>query len=386
MHVILKFMYTRKQKFIHSENLSFFLWGARQTGKSTLLKEKFADSLVFDLLKRDVFRSISRNPSELREIVLASSPENPVIIDEIQKIPELLDEVHWLIENTENTFILSGSSPRKILKQGVNLLGGRALRYELYPLSYSEIPNFDLTKALNRGLLPRHYDSNKAEVLISAYIGAYLEEEIIAESRIRNVDIFHGFLEKAAFSNGEVVSYTNIATDCGISSPTAKTYFTILAETMIGRFVLPFQKKPKRRIVSSPKFYFFDVGVANFLMKRKNIVQGSDAFGHAFEHFIYMELVAHAHYSGKNYPICYWRTSSQLEVDFILGDHQVAIEIKSSEKIQARHLKGLKAFSEEYVVEKKLVVSNESLPRLVDDILILPWEHFLQRLWSGEII
>lgn len=379
-------MYTRQQNFAHAERNSFFFWGPRQTGKSTLLKNRFKNSLVFDLLMFDVFQRFLRNPSLLREIILIEKPLEPVIIDEIQKIPALLDEIHWLIENTETQFILSGSSPRKILKQGVNLLGGRALRYELFPLSSTEIPDFNLIKALNSGLIPRHYDAKNSEILLAAYIGSYLEDEIIAETKIRNAQVFSKFLEKAAFSNGEILNYTNIASDCGVSSPVIKEYFNILNETMLGSFVEVYKKKPKRRVISSPKFYFFDVGIVNFLLKRKNIEPGTESFGLAFEHFIYHEISCHSNYSGLNYPIRFWRTSSQLEVDFILGENEVAVEVKSTDNVQLRHLKGLKAFAEEYEVKHKIVVSNDSYPRLVGDIRILPWKQFIKMLWDGELI
>jgi uncharacterized protein len=295
--------------------------------------------------------------------------------------------VHWLIENKGLRFILTGSSPRKILKQGVNLLGGRAMRLHLLPLSYCEIPNFDLQKALNQGLLPRHYDAKNATPLLEAYVGSYLEDEIIAETKIRNAEIFSRFLEKAAFSNGEIVQYTNIATDCGISSPTVKEYFNILEETLVGYFVDAFQKKPKRRVVAAPKFYFFDVGVANFLLKRRYIEPGSVNFGAAFEHFIFMELKAHSTYSGKNYKIFYWRTSSGFEVDFVLGDHEVAIEIKSTDNILPKHTKGLMAFAEEYTTPKRIIVCQESWPRLLhNDIHVLPWAMFLDQLWTDQIL
>lgn len=379
-------MYTRQQNFAYAERNSFFFWGPRQTGKSTLLKNRFKNSLVFDLLMFDVFQRFLRNPSLLREIILIEKPLEPVIIDEIQKIPALLDEIHWLIENTETQFILSGSSPRKILKQGVNLLGGRALRYELFPLSSTEIPDFNLIKALNSGLIPRHYDAKNSEILLAAYIGSYLEDEIIAETKIRNAQVFSKFLEKAAFSNGEILNYTNIASDCGVSGPVIKEYFNILNETMLGSFVEVYKKKPKRRVISSPKFYLFDVGLVNFLLKRKNIEPGTESFGLAFEHFIYHEISCHSNYSGLNYPIRFWRTSSQLEVDFILGENEVAVEVKSTDNVQLRHLKGLKAFAEEYEVKHKIVVSNDSYPRLVGDIRILPWKQFIKMLWDGELI
>lgn len=379
-------MFLRKQILEGSGNESLFLWGARQTGKSTLLKMLFPKAIWFDLLKSDVFERYQNNPAQFREAILATSIEDIVIVDEIQKIPALLDEIHWLIVNHQTRFILSGSSPRKIIRSGANLLGGRALRYELYPLIYAEIPEFDLQRALSNGLLPRHYLADNSKKLISAYLGSYLRDEIIAEAKIRNIGAFTKFLEAAAFSNGEMVNYTNIASECGVSSTTVKEYFQILEDTLIGRFLPSFQKKPKRRVILAPKFYYFDVGIANYLLKRGRIEVGSEAFGSAFEHFIYQELYAHSKYSDLDYAISYWRTTSQIEVDFILGDHEVAIEVKGTNNVQTRHLKGLRSFSEEYTVKKLIVVSNDPLTRIIGNVTVLPWEQFLKKLWEGEII
>lgn len=375
----------RKQVFTESEKESIFFWGPRQSGKSTLLKALFTDALFFDLLLSDLYKRLLTNPEYLRETVIASE-KKVVVIDEIQKLPNLLNEVHWLISNHSIRFILSGSSPRKIIRSGENLLGGRALKYELFPFTSSEIPNFDLLRALNHGLLPRHYLSNNPKRNIAAYIGSYLRDEIVAEAKIRNVDVFARFLESAAFSNGEIVNYTNIASDCGVSSPTIKEYFQILEDTLIGRFVPVFQHKPKRRVIKSPKFYFFDVSITNHLLNRPNIEFGTELFGNAFESFIFQELMAHRHYSGKEYLISYWRTASQLEVDFILGKHEVAIEVKSSNKISSKHLGGIRAFRTEYQVKRSIVVCTENLARINDEIEILPWKLFLDKLWRNEII
>lgn len=379
-------MYIRKQSFHDLGKESTFLWGARQTGKSTLLKSLYPDAPYFDLLLADEFDRFLRNPSLLREILLIRIPDGPVIIDEIQRIPSLLNEIHWLIVNRNIQFILSGSSPRNILRSGGNLLGGRALRHELYPLISAEIPDFDLVKALNWGLLPRHYLSGNPDKLLSAYIGSYLRDEIMTEAKIRNITSFSRFLEAAAFSNGEMVNYSNIAAECGVSSPTVKEYFQILEDTMTGRFLQSYQKKPKRRVILAPRFYYFDIGVANYLLKRGRIEQGSEAFGKAFEHFIYQEIYAHSHYSGINYPISYWRTTSQIEVDFILGENEVTIETKSTSMVNPRHLKGLKSFAEDYKVKKSIIVSTDPYPRQIDNISVLPWQVFLNMLWGGEII
>lgn len=379
-------MYIRKQIFMGRGAESSFLWGARQTGKSTLLRLMFPGVLYFDLLQSDVFNRFLSNPALLRETVEADGSSSIVIIDEIQRIPSLLNEVQWLIVNRNRQFILSGSSPRKIVRSGGNLLGGRALRYELYPLIYKEIPDFNLLRALNNGLLPRMYQAESPAKLLSAYIGSYLRDEIMAEARIRNIASFSKFLDAAAFSNGELVNYANIASDCGVSAPTVKEYFQVLEDTMTGRFLPSYQKKPKRRVILAPKFYLFDVGIANYLLKRGKIQPGSEAFGKAFEHFLYHELYSHSHYSDLNYSLCYWRTASQMEVDFILGENEVAIEVKATESVSEKHLKGLKSFADEYTAKRLILVSNDNLPRKIGNISILPWRMFLEELWAGEII
>jgi len=378
-------MYKRKQIFSGSEGESLFFWGARQTGKSTLLKSVFQDVLYIDLLKTDLSFRFEKTPSLLREIVLANLGKL-VIIDEIQKVPLLLDEVHWLIEQEGVRFILSGSSSRKILRSGVNLLGGRALRYELYPLVSAEIPDFNLLRALNHGLLPRHYISENPKKLLEAYVVNYLRDEIVMEAKIRNSGAFYRFLEAAAFTNGEIVNFTNIATDCGVSSVTAKEYFQILDDTLIGRFLPSFQKKQKRRVVAAPKFYFFDIGIVNHLLKRGKIEAGTPNYGNALEHLIYMELYAYSKYSELDFPISYWRTTSQNEIDFVLGDAKVAIEVKSTTQVQSKHLQSLKLFQSEFSDCQGIVISNEPFERRVGGITIMPVEVFLSKLWNGEIL
>lgn len=379
-------MYKRRQIFQGIGNESAFLWGARQTGKSTLLRELFGKSRIFDLLLGEVYERFRREPDLLRQTLETEHPEEPVIIDEIQRLPELLNEVHWLIENRRIRFILSGSSPRRIMKSGGNLLGGRALRYELFPLSWSEVPDFDLLRALNNGLLPKIYGSNNSRKLLAAYVGNYLKDEVSAEGRIRNVSSFTSFLDAAAFSNGEILNYTNIASECGVSSPTVKEYFHILEDALIGRFLHSFQKKPKRRIILAPKFWFFDLGIAGYLLKRGKLETGSESFGKAFEHFIYQEIQAHRSYSDLNYDFHYWRTTSGTEVDFILGDHEIAVEVKSTSQVNSRHLNGLRQFAEDYQAKHLILVSNDPLPRKVEKISVLPWQIFLEKLWGGDLL
>jgi len=385
-------MYKRIQHLNLSSQGTCFFWGPRQTGKSTLLKTLFPQAMRYDLLLSTEYQRLLRDPQLIREECLAAgldanSQRDPVIIDEIQKLPALLDEVHWLIENRGLRFILCGSSARKLKRGHVNLLGGRAIRYELYPLVFPEIPDFSLLKALNSGLIPRHYDSDKPERLIQSYVGDYLKEEIVAEALTRNIPAFSRFLEVAALSNGEMLNYTNIARECGVTSPTVKEYFQILEDTLIGRQLPEFKKRRKMRLVTSSKFYFFDLSPVIYLSRRGKVVPGSELFGRAFEHYIWMEIRAHSGYSELFYPISCWRTASGFEVDFIVGDHEIAIEVKASELASATHLKGLRRFKEEYKVQRSILVSLDSKPRKTEDqIEILPWQIFLKRLWDGEII
>ncbi len=388
-------MFKRLLKLILPERKSAFLWGARQTGKSTYLANHFPEANWYDLLKSDLHFRLEKNPHLLREEVLAYTPDqlkHPIIIDEIQKIPMLLNEVHWLIEHTSAQFILCGSSARKLKRLGTNLLGGRALRYHFYPLTYKEIPQFDLLVALNNGLIPSHYLSSHIQLLLESYITDYLNYEIREEGLVRNLPDFSRFLDSVAFSNAQMVNYTNIARDCGVSAKTVENYYQILVDTLLGYFLPPYHKKIKRDIISkTPKFYLFDVGVANYLAKRTiTELRGAPA-GDAFEHYILMELIAYQGLYKKRFGLTYWRTKTGLEVDFILGEGEIAIEVKISRTVHKQELSGLIAFCEEHRPKKAIVVSQDAVPRLLAidgqiEIHIFPWEHFLKMLWQGEII
>ena len=379
-------MLPRKVDLQDAKNESVFLWGARQTGKSTLLKALFPNERYIDLLKSGEFERYNRRPALLRE-ELTLLPENSlVIIDEIQKIPMLLNEVHWLITNKNIRFILSGSSARKLRRSGVNLLGGRAIRKHLYPFVSAETPDFDLVKACNNGMLPRHYLINNVKNRLNAYVGDYLQQEIKAEALTRNLSTFSRFMEVAALSNGEIINYNNIASECGVSAPTVKEYFSILEETLIGYIIPAFTKNVKRRVIQSPKFYYFDVGIANFLLRRDSLLPGSPEFGHSFEHLIMQELIAYLSYSDSKHSLAYWRTTSGYEVDAILGNAHTAIEIKCTREVHSHHTKGLKAFSTEFPDSCLIMVSLDTYPRLMNNINILPVKDFLTMLWSGEII
>ncbi len=369
---------------------SAFLWGPRKTGKSTYLKETFPESIYYDFLKTDVALEFIKRPALLREQLMAKdemSLKRPIIIDEVQKVPEVMDEVHWLIENKGLRFILCGSSARKLKRGKGNLLGGRAWRFEMFPLVTPELKNIDLLRALNHGLIPDHYLSDDYKMSLQGYVQDYLKEEVFAEGLIRNIPAFARFFDAVGYTHGELISFSNIARDCGVDSKTVKEYYQILADTLLGRLVEPFRKRQSRQVIMrSPKFYLFDVGVAGAIIKRQITETRGEQFGRAFEHFIFMEIVAYSSYSRINFPVHYWRTKSGLEVDFILGNGEVAVEVKGQQLVDNAELKSLAAFIEENRPKKAIVISNEREGRRVGPITILPWHTFLEELWAGEIV
>lgn len=378
------------KRFITKDNFlneSYFLFGARQTGKSTLLWELFPEAAFYDLLENNTFERLQRNPSLLRQNLEMLEPGTLVIIDEIQNLPELLNEVQWLMVRKGHRFILSGSSARKLRRSGVNLLGGRAIMQTFYPFVSHEIPDFDIVKAVNQGMLPRHYLASEKNYwdLLQAYVSVYLKEEIKAESLVRNLSSFNRFLDAAALTDGEMVNYNNIASDCGVDAKTAKEYFSILEETLIGYMVPAYTKTVKRKVRQSPKFYFFDVSIPNYLLGRRMMQPGSDSFGHAFEHLVIQELIAYLGYRRVQNALSYWHTYNGYEVDAVLGDAEVAIEIKATNEVQHRHLHGLKAFKEEHPDARLVVVSLDPNPRLMNGVEIMPATYFFRQLWDEKI-
>jgi predicted AAA+ superfamily ATPase len=369
---------------------SAFLWGPRKTGKTTFLRQRFPGAIFFDLLKTDVALDYIRQPSLLRERLAARPVEErmqPIVIDEVQKVPLLLDEIHWLIENQGLQFILCGSSARKLKRGRANLLGGRAWRFEMFPLVTAEMANFDLLQALNRGLIPSHYQSAHYRKSLGAYLQDYLKEEVFAEGLTRNIPAFARFFEAIGYSHGELTNYANIARDCGVDAKTVKEYYQILCDTLLGRLVLPYKKRQERQVITkAPKFYLFDVGVAGAITKRRIPEAKGEIFGKAFEHFIFLELVAHSSYMGLNYNIWFWRTKNGIEVDFILGDAEIAIEVKGKRRLDRHDLAPLRTFVSSHVPRQAILVCNESEPRVADGIRILPWKIFLTELWQGKII
>lgn len=316
---------------------------------------------------------------------------------ELQGLKAFLEDypmakANWMIENRDLSFVLCGSSARKLKRIGVNLLGGRAWRFDFFPLTSKEIPNFDLLHALNNGLIPTHYEAENAKRSLKGYVEDYLTHEIQTEGLVRNLPAFARFLDSLPFSNGEQVNFSNIATECGVSAKTAKEYYQILVDTLLGYFLLPYRKQIKRRTLSeTPKFYLFDVGLASYLSKRKiEALKGAPA-GDAFEHFIFMELVAYRSLMEKDFAISYWRTNTGLETDFILGQGEVAIEVKISSRVDRSDVKGLAAFCEEHKPSKALIVSLDPRQRDMDlgngiRARVLPYMEFLEKLWAGQIM
>ena len=365
---------------------AMFIFGGRQTGKSTLLKERFPKAVYIDLLKSDVRNRFKQHPEEFRESLLRYPPETLVIVDEIQKVPDLLDEVHWLMVEKGLWFILSGSSARKIKKSGANNLGGRAIPETLFPLVSAEIPDFDLERAVQNGMIPRHYMVANARNRMRAYIDLYLKEEIIEEALVQNVDEFVRFMEVAAIMDGEILNYENVASDCEVSANTVKAYYKILVDTLLGFEVPAYRKVIKRKLYKSPRFYYFDVGIANHLTKRYHLAPKTPEYGHAFEHLIMQEIVAYLGYTNSDEELTYWHTYENLEVDAVIGDARVAIEIKSKEHIDHDDKKGVTEFAKEHPDTKQIIVSKDRISRRSGDVDLYYVTDFFKALWAGEII
>ncbi|MDE2926045.1 MAG: DUF4143 domain-containing protein [Acidobacteriota bacterium] len=367
------------------------MWGPRKTGKSTLLRRRFPHSARFDLLDTRLMLEFTRAPWILSERIRAldeATRARIIIIDEVQKVPSLLDEVHRLIEDDGLSFVLCGSSARKLKRGRANLLGGRAWRFGIHPLAWPEIPGFELLRALRRGLIPQHYDTPNPRRLLAGYVDDYLKEEVFDEGLTRNTAAFSRFFDALSFSHGELLNYSNIARDCGVDSKTVREYFQILVDTLLGVFVEPFRRRRSRAvIVRAPKFYLFDVGVAGHLTGRRVESASGPGFGRALEHFVLMELLAYRTYREQEYPIRFWRTKSGLECDFVLGrEGAVAIEVKGGANPGPRDLRPIRAYIDEHRPRRAVVVCNAAAPRrTADGIWILPWERFLDRLWTDTI-
>lgn len=369
---------------------SAFLWGPRKTGKTTYLKKRFPQSLFYDFLETDRFIRLTKSPFLLREEILSSDSHRlklPIILDEVQKVPQVLDEVHWMIENKGLRFILCGSSARKLKRGRANLLGGRAWRYEMLPLVTPELKDPPLLRMLNHGMIPGHYLEENPTQSLQAYVYDYLKEEVFEEGLTRNIPAFSRFFDSMGYSHGELINFSNIARDCGVDSKTVKEYYQILEDTLLGMRVEPFKKRQSRQVIGkAPKFYLFDVGVAGIITKRRLAEEKGEAFGRAFEHFIFMEINAYRAYRRLDFGIHFWRTKSGLEIDFILGDAEVAIEVKGSSRVDSTEWKPSLSFRDEFKPKHSIIVCNESQRRVSRDVRVLPWRIFVEELWGGKII
>lgn len=359
---------------------SHFLLGPRQTGKSTLIRHSLPGVKVYNLLDSATFLMLSQYPNRIGQEL--TTQDQIIVIDEIQRLPELLNEVHLLIEDKGIRFLLTGSSARKLRRGGVNLLGGRARVRHLHPFTWKELgERFELTKALTHGLIPSIYFSDNPREDLKAYAGAYLQEEIIAEGATRNAPAFSRFLRVAALCNGTVVNFTNVAGDAQVPRSTVYEYFDILKDTLIICELPAWKKTIKRKPLASSKYYFFDIGVAGYLQNR-SFRPGTPEYGEAFETWIMHELKTYSDYR-SDLQLSFWRSASGYEVDVIVNDH-TAIELKAAEKVPPRELKSLKSLAEEGKLKRYLCVCFEPRRRTVDGITIFPWAEFLEALWNGE--
>ena len=381
-------MFTRRLRLPPPGTETFFLWGPRQTGKTTLLQAAYPEALWIDLLKAEEYRRYVQNPEQLRGELAARPSVRQVVIDEVQKVPQLLDEAHWLHERRGIRLALCGSSARKVKRGQANLLGGRAVRYELLGLTAREIGrDFDLDRMLNHGYLPLIYLSDEPRRLLNSYVADYLKEEVAAEGLVRTLPVFSEFLNIAALSDAEIVNFSAIARECGVSSHTVKGYFGILEDTLLGRWLPAHTSRPKRRVIGAPKFYFADTGVVNHLARRGELHRGSELYGKAFENWVFHELCAHNAYAERFATLSHWRVASGIEVDFVVNDMQLAIEAKATAKITADHLKGLRSLARDHPrIKRRAVVCLEAKTRRTEDgILILGAGDFTEQLDAGHL-
>lgn len=363
---------------------SYFLLGPRSTGKTYLIRHQLSRSIpVIDLLESDRYSQLLRRPQILRETLPTSTKY--CVIDEVQKLPHLLDEVHWLIENRGIQFLLTGSSARKLKRGGANMLGGRARQTHIFPLTSSEIENFDLVQYLNRGGLPSIYNSKNVNADLKAYADLYLKEEVLEEGLARKIDHFARFIDLMGFQSGKELNYEEIGSDSGVAPRTVESYLNVVEETFFG-FTLPaFTKTKKRKAIRRSKFYLFDVGVARYLSQVGEVRPKSESFGNLLEHFVINEVRAYLGYFLPHKNLSYWRSTSQFEVDLIV-DRDLAIEVKSTDLVTERHLRGLNALREDGLIKKYLVVSLDRDERTVNGIRILPLRKFLHLLWNHKLL
>jgi predicted AAA+ superfamily ATPase len=366
-------------------------------GKSTFVKHALTgkEYLEIDLLKSEVLFKYKKNPNQLRlevDLLVKKQPKVIVFIDEIQKAPELLDEVHYLIEKykTKISFIMTGSSARKLKRSSANMLAGRAWEFQLYPFTHIELGNrFNLNNTLLKGSLPPIIEDNVQEAFLTlrAYTNTYLKEEILDEALVRNISAFSRFLELAADQSGKIVNYSTISRDIGVNSKTIQGYYQILEDTLVANKLEPYLKSARKRLIRHPKYYLFDLGCMNSLLGRTipEAIKSPTVYGLLFEHFIILELYRYLRYSNRHFHMYYWRSSHGAEVDLVLeiGNDLWAIEIKSSSVVKSMNLKGLKSFLQDYPKAKPICVSKADQPYRLGNVTVLPWPDLFSHEWLG---
>ena len=366
---------------------SVFLFGPRQTGKTTCLRSAFPQTKWFNLLQGDTFLRLASQPGRIRQELSSVDPsQGPIVIDEIQKLPGLLDDVHDLIESRGFRFVLTGSSPVKLRRSGVNLLGGRARTRRMHPLVSAEIPDWDLDRAIHYGGIPSIYLSDEPFQDLLTYCGNYLQLEIQAEGLVRGIEAFSRFLHVAGLTNTSLVVFERIANDAQVPARTVREYYQVLEDTLIGTMLIPFVpgKLAKRKPISHGKFYFFDGGVANSLAGVPSLTPRTEPYGRALEQLIFQELRAWLDYRRDTRRLSFWRTVDGSEVDFIV-EEDLAIEVKATSTLAGEDFRGLRRLMEEIPVRKPLIVCNEPVRRTVGTIEILPVREFLTDLWEGRL-
>ncbi len=379
------------------KNHHFFLFGARNTGKSTLIEQLYPpeSTLTIDLLDSTEEDRFARNPNELSQIVSALPASiTHVVIDEIQKVPRLLDIVHRLMKKSQPYFVMTGSSARKLKKGGANLLAGRAFVYHLFPFTSVELgKQFNLDEALQWGTLPAIFtypDDPKKQEFLHAYAHTYLKEEIWGEQLIRQLDPFRRFLEVAARSNGKIINFSNIARDVGVNDKTISSYYSILEDTLIGFFLEPFHHSFRKRLNNKPKFYFFDLGVVRALSRLTTVplLPQTNSYGNAFEHFVILECMRLAEYHRLEYRFTYLRTINDTEIDLIVerpGKPLLCIEIKSATNINLEDISAFAKLCRDLPQAEPIVLCNEKYIKKIDDVIVLPWQQGIQQYFSNSL-
>jgi predicted AAA+ superfamily ATPase len=361
------------------KNKSFFLFGPRGTGKTTWIKANYKKALIINLLESKYYLRLLANPDDLAKII----PQNFtdwIVIDEVQRVPELLNIVHHLIESKRFKFILTGSSARKLKQNKTNLLAGRALPYRMYPLTALELKkDFKLEDSIKWGHLPALSSEEDKEKYLYSYIETYLREEVQQEGLVRNLSGFSRFLQAASFSQGAVLNFSSIAHDCFLKRYEVRDYFTILEDLLIGNFLPSFTKKAKRDLITKEKFYYFDVGVFKAIRPKGPLEAPSEVGGIGLETLIFQELTAINEYFNLGYRLYFWRTKQGGEVDFILYGEKglIALEVKSKKNISRRDLKGLRLFLKDYPIAKAYLLYNGETKQYFDNITVLPIKEFL---------